>query len=118
MNYLLVLFSVSLAVVAQLLMKQGMNLFGKFPMSQIGVNIIPMVLNPFVLGGFVLFGISSIVWLAVLSRMQLSLVYPMVSLAYVAVAIASVIFFKENVSIVRWAGILVICFGVFLISRS
>ena len=118
MNYLLVLFSVSLAVIAQLLMKQGMNIFGKFPISQIGFKIIPIVFDPWVFTGFVLFGISSIIWLAVLSRMNLSLVYPMVSLGYVVVAFASMIFFKESISLIRWVGILTICFGVFLISRS
>ncbi len=118
MNYLLVFASVLLAVAAQLMMKYGMNLFGKFPISQIIYKIIPMVLNPWVFTGFVLFGLSSIIWLAVLSRMDLSLVYPMVSLAYIVVALASMILFKENVNLVRWIGIFVICFGVFLISRS
>jgi len=41
-----------------------------------------------------------------------------VSLAYVVVVFASVIFFKESVSLIRWIGVLVICGGVFLISRS
>ncbi len=118
MNYLLVLASVSLAVVAQLMMKNGMNQFGKFPVSQIISKTIPMILNPWVFAGFVLFGISSIIWLAVLSRMNLSLVYPMVSLGYVVVAIASIIFFHENITFVRWMGIAVICVGVFLISRT
>jgi undecaprenyl phosphate-alpha-L-ara4N flippase subunit ArnE len=42
----------------------------------------------------------------------------MVSVAYVLVAFASIIFFHENVSLVRWAGIAVIILGVILISRS
>jgi multidrug transporter EmrE-like cation transporter len=117
-NILLVVASVLLAVVAQLSMKYGMNAFGSFPISKILVNLIPMILNPWVFLGFVLFGLSSIIWLAVLSRMELSLVYPMVSLAYVVVAFASILLFKENVTLVRWIGIVVICAGVFLISRS
>ncbi|OGC14078.1 hypothetical protein A3J90_08715 [candidate division WOR-1 bacterium RIFOXYC2_FULL_37_10] len=117
-NILLVLVSISLAVIAQLCMKNGMNAFGSFQINQIIFKIIPMLLNPWVMAGFILFGISSIFWLAVLSRMDLSFAYPMVSLAYIAVAIASIIFFKESVTLIRWAGIIVICFGVFLISRS
>lgn len=118
MNYIILAISISLAVAGQLLMKHGMNQFGTFPISQIIFKIIPMILNPFVFLGFFLFGVSSIFWLAVLSRMQLSFVYPMVSLAYVLVALFSFYFFKENVSLIRWVGIGVICIGVFLISRS
>ncbi len=117
-NYLILFVSVLLAVIGQLLMKQGMNQFGSFPITQIVQKTIPMLLNPWVFFGFVSFGVSSIFWLAVLSRLNLSIAYPMVSLAYVVVAIASVIFFKENVTLARWLGILVIVFGVFLISRS
>jgi multidrug transporter EmrE-like cation transporter len=118
MNYLILTISVLLAVVGQLLMKKGMMMFGTFPVSQLLFKLIPMFLNPYVFFGFVSFGLSSIFWLVVLSRLQLSLVYPMVSVAYVLVALASMIFFKESVSLVRWTGIAVIIIGVCLISRS
>ena len=117
-NYLLVVISVLLAVTGQLLMKKGMMMFGTFPASQLIQKLIPIFLNPYVFFGFACFGISSIFWLVVLSRLQLSLVYPMVSLAYVLVALASIIFFRESVSLIRWLGIFIIMLGVFFISRS
>ncbi|MBI5700315.1 EamA family transporter [Candidatus Saganbacteria bacterium] len=117
-NILIVLCSILLAVSGQVLMKQGMNNFGTFPIKELIYKIIPMFSSPWVISGFVLFGVSSIFWLAVLSRMELSLVYPMVSIAYVLVALISMFVFKENVSMIRWTGIAVICVGVFLISRS
>jgi len=117
-NYLILLISVLLAVVGQLLMKQGMNQFGAFPVTQLLNRLIPMFFNPWVFAGLVSFGLSSVFWLVVLSRLDLSFAYPMVSLAYVVVAFASIIFFKESVTLIRWIGIIVICFGVFLISRS
>ncbi|OGC06567.1 hypothetical protein A2526_01700 [candidate division WOR-1 bacterium RIFOXYD2_FULL_36_8] len=117
-NILLIMVSISLAVIAQLSMKHGMNEFGSFQVTQILSKIAPMLSNPWVFTGFALFGLSSIFWLAVLSRMNLSFAYPMVSLAYVAVAFLSMILFKESVSFIRWLGIFIICFGVFLISRS
>ncbi|HVN67699.1 MAG TPA: EamA family transporter, partial [Candidatus Sulfotelmatobacter sp.] len=89
-----------------------------FPVSQMLVKVIPMFLNPWVFIGFACFGLSSLFWLVVLSRMELSLVYPMVSVAYVIVALFSWYFFKENLTVIRWAGILVIILGVVLISRS
>ncbi|OGC36221.1 hypothetical protein A2311_05730 [candidate division WOR-1 bacterium RIFOXYB2_FULL_48_7] len=118
MNYVLLVISVSLAVAGQLLMKKGMMIFGTFPASQLLFKIIPMILNPWVFLGFVCFGLSSLFWLVVLSRLPLSLVYPMVSFAYVLVALLSMFFFKESVTLVRWAGIFVIVAGVILISRS
>jgi len=118
MNYIVAIISILLAVAGQLLMKRGMMAFGTFPVSQLLYKIIPMFMNPYVFFGFVCFGLSSIFWLVVLSRLPLSLVYPMVSVAYVLVALFSYFVFKESVSAVRWAGILIIIFGVFLISRS
>jgi len=117
-NYLLFASSLILAVTGQLLMKKGMNMFGSFPINQMVQKIIPMFMNPYVFFGFACFGLSSIFWLAVLSRFEISMVYPMVSLAYVVVAIASLILFKENITLIRWVGIGVILLGVVLISRS
>lgn len=117
-NYIILAISILLAVAGQLFMKKGMMIFGQFRVSQLLVKIIPIFLNPYVFTGLVFFGISSVFWLVVLSRLQLSLVYPMVSVAYLLVAIFSLIFFKENISLIRAAGILVIMMGVFLISRS
>jgi drug/metabolite transporter (DMT)-like permease len=118
MNYIIAIISILLAVAGQLLMKRGMMAFGTFPVSQLLYKIIPMFMNPYVFFGFACFGLSSIFWLVVLSRLPLSLVYPMVSVAYVLVALFSYFVFKETVSAVRWVGILIIILGVFLISRS
>jgi len=117
-NYLILATSILLAVAGQLMMKKGMTAFGAFPFNQLIAKLIPMFLNPYVFFGFACFGLSSIFWLVVLSRFEISLVYPLVSVAYVLVALFSMVFFKESVSLVRWAGIAVIIFGVFLISRS
>ena len=118
MNYLILATSVLLAVTGQLLMKRGMVLFGTFPATQLLVKIIPMFMNPYVFFGFAAFGLSSLFWLIVLSRMELSLVYPLVSVSYVLVALFSYFVFKENVTMIRWIGVLVILAGVFLVSRS
>lgn len=117
-NFVLLFISISLAVLGQLLMKRGMQIFGAFPLSDLIGKIIPMILNPFVFLGLSAFAVSSLFWLAVLSRLDLSLVYPMVSIGYIFVAILSWAFLGEQLSLIRWAGIMVICAGVFLISRS
>ncbi|MEA3494035.1 MAG: EamA family transporter [Candidatus Margulisiibacteriota bacterium] len=117
-NYLVLGVSILLAAIAQLLMKKGMLLFGTFPVNQIFIKIFHIFLTPYVFMGLACFALSSVFWLFVLSRLELSLVYPMVSVAYILVALASMFLFKEQVTLIRWTGIFVIIFGVFLISRS
>ncbi len=118
MNYVLLVLSVGLAVIGQLFMKKGMLQIGEFSLGVLAHKLFPMISNPFVFTGFVLFGISSVFWLVVLSRINLSVAYPMVSLGYIVVAFASIFLFKENVSLVRWLGIIIICIGVVFVSRS
>lgn len=110
--------SISLAIVGQLMMKHGMMMFGQFPVTHLLSNLLPMVFQPYVFIGIMCFGISSIFWLVVLSRIDLSMAYPLVSIAYIVTAIFSYYVFKENISIIRWIGIITICLGVFLVSRS
>ncbi|MFH1709919.1 MAG: EamA family transporter [bacterium] len=117
-NFLLLFVSISLAIMGQLLMKQGMIMFGKFPVTQLLSKVLPMVFQPYVFLGILCFSVSSIFWLVVLSRIDLSMAYPLVSIAYVVTAIFSYFIFKENITIIRWLGIITICLGVFLISKS
>ena len=117
-NYIILATSILLAVAGQLMMKKGMMLVGSFPLNQLFQKLLPMFMNPFVFFGFACFGLSSIFWLVVLSRFEISFVYPLVAVAYILVALFSWIFFKENLSFVRVSGILVIMLGVYLISRS
>lgn len=110
--------SIGLAILGQMLMKAGMMTIGKFPLTQLIPMFFTIIFNPLVFFGIFSFAVSSIFWLVVLSRFELSMVYPLVSIGYIFVALLSSIFFKENVSLIRWIGIITICVGVFLISRS
>ena len=117
-NFILLFISISLAIVGQIMMKQGMIMFGQFPITQLLSKILPMVFQPYVFVGILCFGVSSVFWLVVLSRIELSMAYPLVSIAYIVTAIFSYFIFKENITLIRWIGILTICLGVFLVSRS
>lgn len=117
-NIALIVVSIALAIVGQLLMKYGMMMFGQFAVTDLLSKLFPMIFQPYVFMGIVAFAISSVFWLVVLSRMDLSLVYPLVSIGYIVVAIFGSIYFGESVTLVRWIGIITICVGVFFISRS
>jgi multidrug transporter EmrE-like cation transporter len=120
MVYFLILLGVLLNAGAQLLLKAGMNQIGHFDFSI--ANMVPIGLRvaatpPIVVGLFA-YVFSVIVWLLVLSRVQVSYAYPMLSIGYVVNAVAAYYLFGEDLSIIRIMGIVVIIAGVYLISRT
>lgn len=119
-NLILVLTPITIGVIAQIFLKFGMLQFGKFSiqLSKLPNTFINIFLNPYVLFGMFLYFLASLVWLIVLSRIDLSFAYPLLSVGYIFILIYSAIYFKEPVSIIRWLGVITICLGVFLISRS
>lgn len=116
----LLLITVGLNVAGQFFMKQGMVQIGTIGGSlEVMVNSLARAfLNPYVLGGVGAYGLSSIFWLILLSRVELSYAYPALSLGYVLVTLIGVWVLGENVSTLRWVAVGVICVGVFLLSRS
>ncbi|GAH81847.1 unnamed protein product, partial [marine sediment metagenome] len=76
------------------------------------------LLNPFVVAGIVSFALSMLVWLYVLSRLELSVAFPFVALNYVLILFASHFLLKETITPVKIMGVAVIVLGVFLISRG
>ncbi len=116
-NLIMILFCVSLGSIGQLTLKHGMNSFGPIRMQNLS-SLVNAFTNPYVLAGFILYGLSALVWMIVLSRVEVSWAYPMVSISYVVVVVASRFLFQEDVDFNRILGTLVICVGVFLVSRS
>lgn len=123
MAFILLFASIFLAVVGQLLLKKGMWTVGivYFHWSKLWPTFLKTFSNFYVISGFTLFVLSALLWLTVLSRLDISKAYPMVALGYILVLLASkwgIIITQEAVSPIRWIGALVICLGVLLISRS
>ena len=63
------------------------------------------------------FGASSVLWMHIVKRYPLSVAYPMISLSYVFGMIAAMVFFHEEVSLLKWLGIAFIIFGCCLIAK-
>jgi len=123
----MILFCVMLGSIAQLSLKNGLTSVGRFESDLAGPTSVVVQLfgfllrafrNPFVIFGFMLYGVASLAWIVVVSRVPLSLAYPMIALTYVIVVIMSRILFHEDVSTMRFASLAVICLGVFMLSRS
>ena len=116
----LILLGVLLNAAAQLCLKQGMRQVGHFAFSL--ANLAPIsfkvAVNPFVFAGLTCYVVSVVVWLLALSRVEVSYAYPLLSVGYIVTAFAGQLFFDEALGPMRWAGILVICLGVILVTRS
>ena len=119
-NWLLILGAVLLGTLAQLLLKAGTNAVGSFAFS--GANLWPvgwqLATQPLILGGILSYGLSLIVWIMALSRVEVSMAYPMVSIGYVLTAIAAWQLLGESLSATRITGIGIIILGVLLVARS
>ncbi len=116
----LILIGVLLNACAQIVLKQGMRVIGHFSFSM--ENFFPILfkagLNPFILAGLFCYVLSVIVWLMVLSRVEVTFAYPLLSIGYVVTAFAGYLFFDENMNFTRWSGVIIICLGVYLITRT
>lgn len=119
-NYLLVLLCIILVVAGQLLMKYGTTQIGavSFSKEQLISFLGKAVSSPLILIGFVLYFVSALLWLVVISRQELSSVQPITALSYVFITFFSWLLFKEDVGLVRILGVVAITFGVYLVFRS
>ena len=112
-------FSIFVVVTGQLLLKRGLNSLGNIDFaSGIVTSYFKIFLCPSVLLGLFLYMSGVFAWIYVLTEMDLSYAYPFLALTYVLVGVLSMIFLHEQISIIRWIGILTICFGVVIVSRT
>lgn len=117
-NFILLLVSVAFGATGQFLFKVGMQSYGQ--VSAVGAfrHLTSIIITPQVFSGFVLFGLSSVLWLSVISKSQLSYAYPMVSMGYVLTLIMSRVFLNEQVGFYKIIGTILIISGVLFISKS
>lgn len=116
----LILLSVGLAAVGQLLLKHGMNQVteatGAFSLTARSLRSVAT--NGFVWLGLAAFGVSAVLWLAVLSRASLSFAYPFAALTYALILMFDRFVLDQNVPGLRWAGVAFIMAGIVLVSRT
>jgi multidrug transporter EmrE-like cation transporter len=115
-----ILAGVALNATAQLLLKAGVNAVGHFEFTR--ANILPigfkLATQVPIVGGLACYVLSVGVWIIGLSRVDVSIAYPMLSLGYVVNAFAAWYLFGEMLSVQRLAGIAIILIGVIVLARS
>ncbi len=116
----LILTGVMLNAVAQLLLKAGARTLAGLPVSfaDAGVLAVRALQSGPILGGLACYVVSVAVWILALTRVPVSVAYPMLSVGYVVNALAAWALFAEQVTPQRLAGIGVIIAGCWLVARS
>ncbi len=120
LSFSLLVVAIILGTAGQLLLKAGTNAVGPFAFAL--ENALPvsvrLALEPRILGGVGCYAVSLIVWIMALSRTEVSVAYPMLSIGFALNALLAWWLLGEAVTPARMLGIGVIILGVVLVARS
>jgi multidrug transporter EmrE-like cation transporter len=116
----LVLTGVLLNAVAQLALKASVSDMGAISLSMEAAWPVALKLmaEPWLWVGLFCYGISVVVWILALSRVDVSIAYPMLSIGYIVNAIAAWYLLGEALGPERITGIGIITVGVIVLARS
>jgi len=119
-SFILIFTGVMLNAAAQILMKAGTNVIGHFEFSM--ENILPIGLKLasewHIITALFCYALSVVIWILALSRVPVSIAFPMLSMAYVVNAIAAYYLLGEAFNPTKLVGMGVIILGVIIISRA
>lgn len=113
--YLLVFINVILLITGQIIWKMGAKTID-FELSIKG--IFNFIFNPYVLAGGIIYIVASGLWIYILSKEDLSKVYPLQSLCYVFGSIAGIFIFNESMNALKIIGLILIVAGAIVMSFS
>ncbi len=113
-----VLISIFFNVSGQYSIKLGMNKFGALELNNtIFATFSKILIHPNILIGLAFYVISAFSWLIALSKLELSIAYPLLSIGYIIIMFISYFFLNESLGINKIIGTLLIISGIFFISR-
>lgn len=121
MIVVLFVLSILFGAVGALLMKVGAGQIGVIQLDSFQAVIhflVKMFTSPTVLGGMTLYFFSAATWLYLLTKLDISVVQPVLALTYIVTPILAIAFLGEEVPPLRWLGILTIIFGVYIVART
>ena len=120
-NHFYIFLSILFAVTSQLIIKWKMSAFefNDYVTMQDKITLaLSMLANPYIVLSLVLTLFSGLSWMIAMTKFEISYAYPFTMFSLVFVTIFSVQIFGETVSFVRSLGILLVIFGIFVISQS
>ena len=118
--FLMILSCAFLNAAIQLFLKTGMQTIGHFEFcfKNIGPFFLSILGNPSIILGVLLQPLTLGIWLLVLSRVDVTYAFPLVSLSYIFTALGGHFLLNEPLSLILILGILTIMGGVCLVARS
>jgi len=112
-NFLLILANTLILVTGQFLWKYGL---GNQQVSFDSVwSIVKLIFSPYIFSGLALYGAATVLWLFILTRVPLSMAYPIQSLAYLFAVVGAYFVFNEPLTVSKVIGVLLIMAGVSVI---
>ncbi|MCL2460239.1 MAG: EamA family transporter [Euryarchaeota archaeon] len=114
---IIILIGITFASLGQITWKWGMNIEGAITELNLD-TLVSMALNPYVVLGVGMYGLSMLCWLVALSRKDLSYVYPFIALTFIIVLLASKFLFNEELPALRIVGTLIVILGILVIVQT
>ncbi len=117
----LILLTAVLQSGANLLLRKGLLLAGGFPsqLSDLWPGLLRLAKQPMFDIGFILYGLSALVWFRAISTLQLSTAYPMlVAMSFIFVTIGAILLFQEPFTWRKAVGAVIIVAGIFLMGKE
>ncbi|MFJ7729603.1 EamA family transporter [Neobacillus sp. NPDC097160] len=115
-NFSLILLNTLILVSGQFLWKYGLQ--ATTPNFSSLISVLKLFLSPYIIFGLGLYGFATILWLFILTRVPLSVAYPIQSIAYVLSVFGAYFVFNEPLSVSKILGCIIIMAGVSLIGFS
>ncbi|MBU0904787.1 MAG: EamA family transporter [Firmicutes bacterium] len=115
-NAFLILLNTLILVSGQFLWKIGMT-NRSVSFDSIGA-IFRVMISPYILSGLFLYGMATVLWLFILTKVPLSVAYPIQSIAYILAVFGAYFFFQEEITLWKIIGVFLIMAGVSFIGIS
>ena len=116
MNIILILLSVLLNCAAQLMIRKGMLIEGEVGMQNLLSHLGSMITNVWLWGAMICFLGSILLWIVVLSRVEVSYAYVFNSIGYVVLTVCAYWLFDESISVYKIIGMAVVIVGLIIMS--
>lgn len=113
----LILVSVSLSALAQICFKLGVGSTTATGGGRLN-DLVAALFTSGVLGGLMLYGVGTLLWLSALGRVEVSQAYPFVGIGFVLTALLGVLVFGDSLSASRLVGMTLVVVGIVLVARS
>ena len=115
-GYLYIFGTIFFTVYGQLILKWRIQNTNQLPerLMELFFFLIKLVLDPYIISGFVSAFIASLCWMAAMTKFEISFAYPFMSLSFVMVLFLSALLLGETITIGKVLGLVVIIFGLII----